>query len=136
MEPENFTLKPTEVEQEKYKDAILYAYQNHDELIGKVLTLAEKNTTIILSSALSQQPYTLKDSEGGKRYYRPLDIHKIPALFDLSNVEKINPVMSHQFHILCKDEESATHNYNLLSKYTGVICSELIAVLIFIHSPH
>lgn len=117
MEPENFTLKPTQLEQQKYKDAILYAYQNHDELIGRVFALAEKDTKIILSSALSQQPYTLKDSEGGKRYYRPIDIHQIPARFELLNVDKINPVMSHQFHIVCKDEESATHNFNLLSEY-------------------
>ena len=117
MEPEKFTLKPSKEEQVKYSNAVLYAYKNHDKLIEKTFALAEKGTTIILSSALSQQPYTQKDDVGGKRYYRPLDIHQIPKIFNLVDIQQIVPVMSHQFHIHCSSDASALHNFNLLSEY-------------------
>lgn len=118
MEPEKFPLKPSDTEIKKYGGAVLYAYKNHDALIGEVLKLADKDTVVILSSALSQQPYTLKDEEGGKRFYRPHDMQKIPAVFGLSGVQKVSPVMSHQFHLLCDDAASAKANFERLQAMT------------------
>ncbi len=118
MEPEKFSMKPSVAEIEQYGGAILYAYQNHDTLIGKMFDLADKDTIIILSTALSQQPYVKKDAVGGKRFYRPHDMQTLPQIFGLQGVEKVSPVMSHQFNILCATELDATNNYSKLSAVT------------------
>lgn len=118
MEPERFPMKPSQKEIDLYGDAILYAYKNHDALIGKVFDLAKPDTTIILSSALSQQPYTEKDAEGGKRFYRPHQMSILTEKFGLTGVEKISPVMSHQFHVICESEAAAAANYEALGAVT------------------
>lgn len=118
MEPEKFPLKPTAAEIKKYGDAVLFAYKNHDEIIGEMLKLTDQNTVVILSSALSQQPYTLKDSEGGKRFYRPHDMQAIPSIFGLTGVKAVSPVMSHQFHLLCDNEDIARENFERLQRMT------------------
>ncbi len=118
MEPEKFPMKSSEEDIAQYGHAILYAYKNHDALIGKVFNLADENTTIILSSALSQQPYIEKDEEGGKRFYRPHDMSKLPDIFGLTGVEKVGPVMSHQFHLICDSESDAKSNFDKLNSLT------------------
>ena len=115
MEPDKFMLKPSKSEIEQLGGAILYAYKNHDELIGEVFKIADSDTTIILSSALSQQPYISKDSVGGKRFYRPIDMQVLPSIFNLKGVEKVSPVMSHQFHLMCETEEYAKKVYDQLN---------------------
>jgi hypothetical protein len=121
MEPDRFPLKSSQKDIEKYGDAILYAYKNHDQLIGKVLDMASNDTTIILSSALSQQPYTAKDEDGGRRFFRPHDMNKIPEWFGLTGVESVGPVMSHQFHLFCDSDASAKASFNKLNalKFNG-----------------
>lgn len=114
MEPEKFPLKPSAKEKELYGDAVLFAYKNHDALIGEALKLADENTVIMLSSALSQQPFTAKDEEGGKRFYRPHDMSLLPEIIGLTGVNQVNPVMSHQFQILCNSTEDAQNNYDVL----------------------
>ncbi|MBT0585675.1 alkaline phosphatase family protein [Alteromonas sp. SM 2104] len=118
MEPERFPMKSSEEDIQRYGDAILYAYKNHDALIGKVFDMADDDTTIILSSALSQQPYTAKDEDGGRRFYRPHDMNKLPEWFGLTGVEKVGPVMSHQFHLLCDSPEAAQSNFERLKQFT------------------
>lgn len=114
MEPEKFSLAPSEKDIELYGEAILFAYKNHDQIIGKVFDLADENTTIMLASALSQQPFTKYDGEGGKRFHRPYDITKLPSIFDLSGVDKVNPVMSHQFQLIFKDTSHAEVGFDKL----------------------
>ncbi|MDP5132078.1 MAG: alkaline phosphatase family protein [Paraglaciecola sp.] len=114
MEPEKFPLKPSDAEIARYGNAVLYAYKNHDALIAEVLQMVDKDTVVILASALSQQPYTKKDDEGGKRFYRPHNIQNLPNIFGLTGVEKVGPVMSHQFHLICENDKSAKQNFELL----------------------
>ncbi|WP_100656474.1 alkaline phosphatase family protein [Alteromonas flava] len=118
MDPESFTLKPSEEEVKRFGSAILYAYKNHDRMIGEIFDLADQDTTIILASALSQQPFTAKDADGGRRFYRPNDITKIANTFALQGVESIAPVMSHQFHIICDTPQLAQENFEILSDAT------------------
>lgn len=116
MEPEHFARKSSQSEIDQYGDAILYAYKNHDQLIGKVFDMADKDTTVILSSALSQQPYTAKEEDGGRRFYRPHDMNKLPEWFGLTGIEKVGPVMSHQFHLICDSNDSAKTNFENLNQ--------------------
>ncbi|TMB25239.1 MAG: hypothetical protein E6J61_24110, partial [Deltaproteobacteria bacterium] len=71
LDPSPFKVKPTPAEQDAYADAIRYGYENHDKLIRDVVELAGKDAVIILCTALSQQPCTRFDDDGGKNLYRP-----------------------------------------------------------------
>lgn len=118
MEPEKFAKKPTQKELELYSEAVLYAYKNHDELIGEAFKMADEDTKIIMASALSQQPFTDLDAVGGKQFYRPHDINRIGDIFNLTGIDCINPVMSHQFQIVFNSIESAQQAQRLLDTAT------------------
>ena len=107
MEPDKFSLEIDPKEIKKFQGAVLYGYKNHDEIVGQALDLADKNTVIILATALSQQPFLAKEEEGGKRFHRPHEIQKIPDIFGLQGIVQVSPVMSHQFHLICESKVSA-----------------------------
>lgn len=99
LEPDAFEMKPTEEEQAKYGNAVLFGYQEMDKTIGKCLSLAGDDATVILSSSLSQQPYTLSEDGDGKGFYRPKKLEDFRKAMGLKNVKSYAPVMSEQFHI-------------------------------------
>ena len=99
MEPEHFELKPEQHEQDRFKDAVLFGYQQMDGLIGDALRLAGDEACIVLASALSQQPFTGFEETGGKRFYRPRKFDLFGEAMKLADVRTYRPVMSEQFHI-------------------------------------
>jgi hypothetical protein len=108
MDPEPFELKPTDAERATYGDAIRSAYREADRLVGDALVLAGAETTLVLCTALSQQPYLLKEAEGGKRFYRPHDIADFVRQLGVVGVDRVAPVMSEQFHLFFRDEPAAS----------------------------
>ncbi|MGM3305435.1 hypothetical protein ACSQ6I_05490 [Anabaena sp. WFMT] len=108
MEPDKFQIKPSVKEQIEYKNAILYGYQEMDKLIGKFLNLLDDKTTLILSTALSQQPCFTYEETGGKRLRRP---RKFESLLDFAGVKSnyiCSPVMAEEFHIRFENEQDTT----------------------------
>ena len=71
MEPEHFKIKPEPGEQAVYEEAILYGYEQMDRLCGQLMDLAGDDTTLVLLTALSQQPSLKYEDIGGKNIYRP-----------------------------------------------------------------
>ncbi len=116
MEPNNFQVKPSAEEQMVYEKAILFGYQEMDKLIGGFLNLLDSNTTLILSTALSQQPCLTYENTGGKRLYRP---HKFENLLEFACVKSkyvCSPIMAEEFHIRFENEQDATEaERNLLA---------------------
>jgi predicted AlkP superfamily phosphohydrolase/phosphomutase len=83
MEPEKF--RPLETSQEEiaaYGSAIEYGYVTADQLIGRMLTLLDPETVLIVASSMGQKPFQSK-LKGGKQIaqWRSLD-----ALLDLLGV--------------------------------------------------
>lgn len=107
LEPDSFDMKPTEDDQARYGDAILFGYKQMDYLIGQALTLAGDETAIVLASALSQQPFTAYDDAGGARFYRPRKFDIFGDAMKLEGVTSYNPVMSEQFHIHFDNDAAA-----------------------------
>jgi hypothetical protein len=99
MQPELFTVKPTDEEQAAYSQAILFGYQQMDDLIGRFIELAGNDATLIFSTALSQQPCLIYEEKGGKRLFRPKEIEKLIAFADIRAPHTIAPVMAEQFYI-------------------------------------
>ncbi len=114
MEPELFSVKPSAAEQEQYRDAILFAYQQTDQLMGKALQLADENTTLVFATALSQQPYLGAEDDGGKVFYRPHDFSAFAATLGLTGVTQISPVMSEEFHVYFDNESAAEQGLQTL----------------------
>lgn len=98
MEPEKFLIRPTSSEQRSYKDAILYGYQQLDELVGRTMRMAPQ-ATIMLVSGLSQQPYLDKDHEGGLRYYRLHNKDALTKILGVSGEFSYEPIMADEFFL-------------------------------------
>lgn len=118
LEPEKFALKSSKEDIEEYKDSILFGYTEMDKIVGKVLNTVDKDTTVILCSALSQQAYTAGDSEGGKTFYRPKSFQNFVDFAELQNVQEVAPVMSEEFHVYFDDEASAEQGCKILNSLT------------------
>jgi hypothetical protein len=118
MDPEPFSNKPTTAEQEEYNNAVLYGYQQMDELVGQCLQLADADTTVVLSSALGQQPCLIYEEIGGKTFYKPRDPeHLFGDLLGMKSFEYA-PVMSEQFRLYMADEAAADAAAKKLTEMT------------------
>ena len=107
FDPASFQVKPAEAEQEEYASAVRYGYEQMDGIVGKVLDLADADTSVVLLSALSQQPCLKYEDSGGKTFYRP---NEPGDLFEFAGIGKnwtYAPVMSEQFHIYFPTEAEA-----------------------------
>ena len=119
MEPELFTIKPTEKEQEQYSSAILEGYIHMDKLVGRVLDLVGKDTTIIFATAISQQPFLRYEDSGGKHIYRPSNIANFVEWAGIKNLKTCNPVMAEQFWLEFHTEEDAVAAAEILDTITA-----------------
>jgi hypothetical protein len=107
MEPEHFKIKPEPGEQAVYQDAILYGYEQMDELCGRLLDLAGRDTTLVFATALSQQPFLTYDEDGGKTLYRPRDFGALLRAVGISEPAEAAPVMAEEFHLTFENEAIA-----------------------------
>ena len=120
MSPDSFTSVPTPDEISTYKDCILFGYQQMDKLLEDFFKFEKEGVTLILATALSQQPYLKGEDIGGRSYYRPKNIK---SLFDTLKItsDKIFPVMTHQYSVHFKDNHSKEMAFKALKslKYEG-----------------
>ena len=107
MQPELFKIKPTEKDQEQYSNAILEGYIHMDRILERLLKVVGDDTTIVFSTAISQQPFLRYEDAGGKRIYRPKDFAAFGTWAGLENVKEYAPVMSEQFWIHFNTESDA-----------------------------
>lgn len=115
MDPSAFSVKPSEGEKARYENAILYGYQKMDALLADFAELERDGTTLILATALSQQPFLKWEAIGGQRFYRPLDVAHMLSGFGISYAA-IEPVMTHQFVIRFPDAAAADEAVSRLKR--------------------
>jgi hypothetical protein len=100
LEPARFDLKPSAADQEAHGDAVRHGYRCMDTILGKVVSLAGKDATIVFATALSQQPCLIYDGSGGKTFYKP---HSFEPLLRFAGIDpgtcSAEPVMSEDFHL-------------------------------------
>ncbi len=107
MDPGPFRVKPTQEEQAEFSAAILFGYEQMDWLIGQFFKLAGDDTTLILTTGLSQQPCLIYEDQGGKCIYRPHDYSSFLDFAGVADYTEIAPVMAEQFYIRFRNEESS-----------------------------
>jgi hypothetical protein len=93
LEPAHFRNVKPNPKREKFQHAIQYGYENMDALIGELFRLAGDDATLVLCTALSQQP-----SEKERKRYRPVDFDRFLAFVGV-RVKAVVPVMADQFHL-------------------------------------
>ena len=120
MFPEEFTTKPSPEEIEKYKDCILFGYQEMDKVLGDFFKLRNKQTTLILASALSQKAFLRRDLEGGQHFYRLRDVNSFLQSLHIS-CKDILPVMTNQYVAVFDQQSEADRAVAILKafKYNG-----------------
>lgn len=107
MEPEHFKIVPSAAERAEYESAILFGYQQMDKLLGEFMALAGNDTTLLLCTALSQQPCLIYEDQGGKTFYRPREFERVLELAGVDSTCRVAPVMSEQFQLLFENEQDA-----------------------------
>ena len=105
MEPERFSLKHDG--DDNAADAILLGYKNMDRIVRECLRMAGDDATVVLATALSQQPLTTYDEKGGKQIYKPRDPTVLLRFAGYSGKVRYSPVMAEQFHLFFESEEDA-----------------------------
>ena len=114
LEPEHFQVKPSEEEQRRYRNAILFGYQEMDRLVERFYELVDENTTLVFVTGFSQQPCLAYEDQGGKSFYRPRDLEQFIKFAGVTATFTVSPVMSEQFHIFFQDEREARKAFELL----------------------
>ncbi len=107
MEPEAYEVKPTAESVATYGTAIRYGYQSMDRLVGEALAMAGEETAVVLATALSQQPNLRYEKIGGKFVYRPRDFRSLLDFLEIPKEASVEPVMTHQAWLTCRDEAQA-----------------------------
>jgi hypothetical protein len=106
FQPEAFNGRKDGAEPSEYADAIRYGYQHMDKIVGKCLDMIDDETTVVLATALSQQPCLKYEESGGKIFFRIEDTNRFFKLLGLEACEYA-PVMSEQFKLLFETPEAA-----------------------------
>ncbi|NOT45023.1 MAG: hypothetical protein HOP14_10525 [Acidobacteria bacterium] len=101
MEPAAYSDGAGSGERTRFKDAIRFGYEQMDALLGRILQLAGSDVTLVLCTALSQEP-----SRGERDFYRPRDIDALIRLAGLPAHVSVAPVMTQQFFVEFADTAS------------------------------
>jgi hypothetical protein len=107
MDPEPFKIKPTDADQDEYQHAVRYGYEEMDRLVGDIIAAAPSNAVVVLATALSQQPCLIYEDIGGKTFYRPRTFEPLVEFAGITGCQKVEPVMSEQFHLRFASETDA-----------------------------
>jgi hypothetical protein len=107
--PEQFDEAPKPEEVQRFGAAILYGYQQMDELLGSFFALEEQGALLMLCTALSQQSI----GRTNQVLYRIREVDQVLSQLQLPAVE-ILPVMSEQFNVRFQDAAQANRAKELL----------------------
>jgi hypothetical protein len=106
-EPDRFMVRPSEEDRAAYAAAILFGYRKMDRIVQEALDLAGDTTTIVLCTALSQQPNLLYEEVGGRQIFKAVDISALTQFAGVTARYEYLPVMAEEFHLVFKTEEDA-----------------------------
>jgi len=111
MDPAAFDVPPAADDHPSLQRAVLTGYQDMDALLGRFMS-DYPDSLLILCTALSQQPWT----ETQKVTFRPRDFKRFLAFAGVDGEAiEIEPVMAEQFHIVCRDADTAKRVHARLS---------------------
>jgi hypothetical protein len=78
-----------------------------DSIVGDIVAAAPKNAVIVMATGLSQQPCLIYEDIGGKTFYRARTFGPLLEFAGVTGCEKVEPVMSEEFHLRFGNERDA-----------------------------
>ena len=111
-EPEIFGLSKENVDKDK-ANAIILAYKNTDKLLGRLIKVVGRDTSLIFVTPLSQQPYTKNE----RFYYHIKSEKDFFETFDIPKGVRYRAVMAEQFQLHALNEEQAREIVENLNFY-------------------
>lgn len=127
-DPAPFLEPPPEQEVREFGGAIRFGYEVADELLARVMEMADDETTIVLASGLSQQPYVTEEFPGGRSVLRIRDIHKLVEWLGVAGRCRPVAVMATQWNLDFDDDATRDVAIKALSEaYLGDPSRQLFA---------
>jgi hypothetical protein len=105
FEPSLFSSKPDQIKAEA-RDAIPAGYASMDRIVSECLRMAPE-ATIVLMTALSQQPLLRYENVGGKFVFKPIDHRVLLKFAGVSGTYEYAPVMAEEFKLYFATEAAA-----------------------------
>jgi hypothetical protein len=99
MAPTLFAKKDTDERQAQYADAILFGYKKMDEIVTECMNLAP-DATIVLATALGQQPLLKYEETGGKQIFKVNEIKHLMKFAAIEQAYEYAPVMAEEFTLI------------------------------------
>jgi hypothetical protein len=105
MEPDIFSGKS--IPTSRYaRDAILTGYRAMDRIVRECMRMAP-DATIVMMTALSQQPLLRYEAVGGKCIFKPINIEVLTRFAGVTGQYKYAPVMAEEFRLSFGAESDA-----------------------------
>jgi len=105
-EPAPFLQAPSPQEVREFGGAIRFGYEVADELLSRVLAMADDDTYVVVASGLSQQPYVTEEFPDGRSVLRIRDIHQVVELLGATGSCRPYSVMATQWNLDFDDDAS------------------------------
>jgi hypothetical protein len=99
MDDSKFPSPASAEEKRSYGGAVEYGYRICDELVGKFLALADRDTIIVVASSMGQQPYVNELYPEGKIPVRFRDVRAVLDLVGAQGVTEVMPMMLPQYNV-------------------------------------
>jgi len=115
LQPELFAVRPDVDEQRAHEGAVLFGYRQMDRLVGESLEMTDDDTTLVLCTALSQQPCLTYEESGGKVIYRPRDFERLLSFAGVTAPHRVAPVMAEEFHVFLDSDAAAVETERQLA---------------------
>ncbi len=106
MQPDIFPQKTSREERLFYGDAIEYGYKTADEILGRVLSLIDRNTTLIVASSMGQKPY-ISNLIKGRRIKQLRSLQQLLEILGVADQATALATMSDQFNIYSDNKSVA-----------------------------
>lgn len=105
-DPAPFLEEPSASEVHDFGGAIRFGYEVADELLARVLAMADDHTYVVVASGLSQQPYVTEEFPGGRSVLRIRDIHQVVELLGATGHCHPYSVMATQWNLDFEDDHA------------------------------
>jgi hypothetical protein len=98
MRPEIFPQAATAEETRNYGGAIEYGYRTADELLGRMMSLLDENTVMVVASSMGQKPF-ITSLKKGKRVGQLRSLERLVDILGAEGRVRALSTMSDQFNL-------------------------------------
>lgn len=107
MQPEAFPQETTRDEKRIYGSAIEFGYQSADDLLRRVISLLDDQTTLVIASSMGQKPF-ISNLKRGKQIGQLRSLDQLIEILGVEGRAETLATMSDQFNIYPDSEETKT----------------------------